>query len=274
MCPDIADAAPLASPYFFSGQSFVTRARRRSSFVRALELLRGNNRTYPVRVQTAHGVTLLADPNDCIDRAVIEQGLYEPEVFDALHAHLRPTDVFWDIGANIGVHALTVRRVFPHVRTICFEPSPFSYCRLVWNARANHAGDVSLLNIALSDHEGYASLDVCLCGNSGTTALTSVRGRGVVPNHHMLPCRIETAANVVRSRLAPAPNVMKLDVEGHEESVLRGFGDLLFNPGLRAIVFANAAASPLLESSGFGVRELPKIHDRAAGQLNFVAVRS
>jgi len=272
MCTDIADVTPLPPtlplPLFERAISGIRRLGL------SLDRLRDRGRSYPVRVETTHGVTLLADPHDWVDRTVMDHGFYEPEVFEALASQLRSNDVFWDVGANIGLQALSVRHKMPSVRTVCFEPSPFAFGRLVWNARANHAADVTLLNIALSDHDGYAPLDVCLCGNGGATAIRSSRGRGIFPNHHLLLCRIESAQSVVRGRLAPWPNVVKIDVEGHEESVLRGFGDLLYEPTLRAIVVESWTAATMLESCGFNVRELPKAHDRDNGQANYLAVRA
>lgn len=54
-----------------------------------------------------------------------EDGYYQDDVLVALRSLLKPSDVFWDLGANDGFMTLYVNAVFAgQVATRVFEPSP------------------------------------------------------------------------------------------------------------------------------------------------------
>ena len=259
----------MATPNLLERVYVAARRKRVRGADRAIQFLRGNNLAYPIRTVTTHGLTIFADPLDWVDRAVLMNGYYELEVFDAIRAQLRPDDVFWDIGANIGLHALTVRHTIPSVRCVCFEPSPFTFTRLFQNAQANQSA-VTLMDIALSNESGYRELGVTIGANSGMTSL--VPGWTDSPQLTM-PCRCERADALIADGVVPAPNVIKLDVEGHEIAALEGFGDVLNAPLLRAVIFEGDRASHLLELAGFRVSAIAKHRGDDNDTPNFLATR-
>jgi FkbM family methyltransferase len=153
-----------------------------------------------------------------MDGLVVVGGYCEEEVLSAVLDNVRTGDVFWDIGANIGLHAITVRRLRPEVRVVCFEPSPFTFVTLSDNVTLS-GEEIDLLNIALSSDVGYSRLSISIEGNSGNT---SVKPWPVVYDTKELLSRCETA----KSSFNPpesAPNVEDRR-QGFELEVLSGFG--------------------------------------------------
>jgi FkbM family methyltransferase len=102
---------------------------------------------------------------------------------------------------------------------IAFEPSPVRYARLARNAALNRL-DLSAYNVALSDKRGYRLLSVVDTGNSGHSSLTPWAD---VAYERAMPVWCDTGLDLIASGL-PSPTIAKIDVEGHDLEVLRGFG--------------------------------------------------
>ncbi|MBO9410317.1 MULTISPECIES: FkbM family methyltransferase [unclassified Ruegeria] len=83
-------------------------------------------------------------------------GLWEPETFAVLDAHLKPESDYLDIGAWIGPTVLYGARRARHVW--CFEPDPTAYRYLAWNMDLNNVRNVSAFGVALSDRFGVARM--------------------------------------------------------------------------------------------------------------------
>ena len=137
-------------------------------------------------------------------------GSYEPEQTQAFQKIIRPGDVIFDVGAHYGYYTLLCSTLAgPNGKVFAFEPSPGNIPRLQKHIRLNHCDNVTVLEVALSDHEGRARFDNR--AGSGTGHL-SPSGRIEVP--------ITTLDTL--STPWPAPNVVKIDCEGAEVEVLRG----------------------------------------------------
>ena len=142
------------------------------------------------------------------------------------------------------------------------------------------ATDLRVVTCALSDATGLATLSIVTRGNSG---LSSLRPWADVRYDASITCPCERADALVMTGAVPAPSVVKLDVEGCEADVLRGFGGLLSAPALSAIVFeapGDFSASPerhavsaILEQAGFRVKPLPPRAGEKTVATNFLAVR-
>jgi FkbM family methyltransferase len=118
-----------------------------------------------------------------------------------------------DIGANKGIYSYWLSRaVGSKGRVIAFEPQP----EMAEYIQRRRLRNVEVLNVALSDHAGYASLSRKRVGD-GSASL----------------CRdIGATISVELTRLddfGPIPHLkfIKCDVEGHELSVFRGGERLL-----------------------------------------------
>jgi FkbM family methyltransferase len=102
----------------------------------------------------------------------------EPFTVEWIERSLRPGDVFYDVGANVGADALIAARRVPDARVFAFEPSPASYHALAGTILLNDcAGSITPVVLALWSHSAllpitFASLDTAatptsprLCGS-------------------------------------------------------------------------------------------------------------
>lgn len=237
-------------------------------------LLRRNG-PYPLAlVRTRHGLDLLMNPEGFVEGHVLRAGYYEPPVLDALLASLGEDGVLWDVGANFGLHGLTAARLCPRVRVVCFEPSPDTLALLTRNVAVAGVA-ATVLPCALGDAAGYAAFHVAGGRNTG---ISSVRPWPDAEYVGTATVRVETAAALIESGAAPAPTVVKLDVEGYEPEALRGFGLHLRAPSLRAVVFESdeppgtSEAAALLFAAGFHITPIPTPEEDRT--VNYLATRA
>lgn len=224
-------------------------------------------------MRSSYGPLFALDPTSYIDGFVIEQGFYESEVLEALRAQLAGGGVLWDIGANIGLHAVTLKTLLPAVTVCAFEPAPATMARLQRNAALNHAA-LALHTLALSDRDGFAPLSLGSAGNPGMSTLS--------PWHEFTyagVCHVATARGdrLVADGAALAPTAIKLDVEGFEAAVLRGLAAVLRRPECRGVVFEDGPGESepkaLLRAAGFALTPLARRETTAHALTNFLAAK-
>ena len=149
-------------------------------------------------------------------------GSVEPEVQDALAELLRPGDVFYDVGANIGYFTLIgARLVGPSGRVVAVEPQPEARQRLEHNVAINGFDNVTAIEAAVADEEGESELVVSHEGILEWAALETSPTTDVPK----INVRV-TTLDALRADLPP-PTVVKLDVEGAEIRAVRGMRELL-----------------------------------------------
>jgi len=117
-----------------------------------------------------------------------------------------------DVGANIGLSAITLARLTKHV--VAFEPSPRSAEFLRRNLELNHIDNVEVVNAAVSSHARKLHFHVAQFG----------AGSHVVSDGHLLRgiSKIDVPAFPLDQFNFPAVAFIKIDVEGHEPEVLAG----------------------------------------------------
>jgi FkbM family methyltransferase len=160
--------------------------------------------------------------NDHVGDKIAANGLYEKEnlqlLLRLLHKFEQP--VVLDIGANIGNHTLAFATVAARVHA--FEPVPHIHALLRRNVEQNALANVTLHALALSDHDGEATIHMVKAGNFGASGFDQ-RGN-------------DTEAVQVQKRRGDAllaelgvnrVDLLKIDVEAHEVYVLRGLMETL-----------------------------------------------
>jgi FkbM family methyltransferase len=214
---------------------------------------------------------------DYIQSSIFFNGYYERTIVEWLCSELSPTDVFWDVGANIGAITLVAARRC--ARVVAFEPEPTTMAKLRNNVHVNGLNNVRLEPIALSDQDGDVMLTLGPECNSGMNSIALRR-----TDRPSISVKTTTADAFLSAIASDAPTVMKIDVEGAEARVLRGAPKLLTCPRLRAIMFESKAGAEgrpedrallsSLEGAGFRVREFGPSDGSAKDTVtNYLACR-
>lgn len=152
----------------------------------------------------------------------------------ALQRLIRPGDVVYDVGANIGIYSRFIVQEFGASKVYAFEPTAGNYPRLVRNLEIGRCANRSeALKLAIGDEDGEVDFQVDDM-SALTGALDSVNhgqaSRNRVQYH--LPPMIEKVSvarldTVIRDRGLTPPDVVKLDIEGAEALALKGAHKLL-----------------------------------------------
>jgi FkbM family methyltransferase len=139
--------------------------------------------------------------------------------FSLLPALVDPVRAAVDVGANIGKYALAMSSLVPSVYAV--EPS-----ELAQNIARYFPANVKVYMVAASDHAGIASLQIPILDDHEQVGLASIEPGAVAVNH-----RAYRSVAISTSRLddlvQDAVGFVKIDVEGHELSVLKGSERLL-----------------------------------------------
>jgi FkbM family methyltransferase len=142
---------------------------------------------------------------------------YEPEVWRSVMNEVTSGDVVADVGSHIGLYAIALaQRVGPTGRVFAFEPDPENFEILAENAKLNTIRErIELLQTAVGDVKGpvYFSAD----GESVSHILER-------PTNLSSTVECVTLDDVFGNERM---DLLKVDVEGYEERVLRGASNLL-----------------------------------------------
>lgn len=168
-------------------------------------------------VQRVDGIVFDLDLGEVIDLSLyLEQ--FEPEVVQAIAAHMKPGWVVADIGANVGAHTLRIaRQVGPDGRVFAFEPTAFAFRKLVRNVGLNQFANVVPLQLALDEADrGSIRIDF----------RASWRWNGESRSEPTMVEAVRLDSWVADGQIG-ALHAIKLDVDGHEFAVLSGAKETL-----------------------------------------------
>jgi FkbM family methyltransferase len=174
------------------------------------------------------GHKLLLDSTSLVDSSVLNAEWESEQISYLFGPHDRGEfgcDVFLDIGSYWGLYSLEARkRGISEI--VAFEPDPMNFCQLKTNLMLNNAEiDIRAIPYALSD---VSKNDIPFNhsrnhpdGNRGGVGLASTTSTGTVPVDSISGDELLThrEKNII----------LKIDVEGHEEKVIRGLSDFLQN---------------------------------------------
>jgi FkbM family methyltransferase len=155
------------------------------------------------------------------------RGDYEARFSRELLTAVRSGDTVWDVGANIGVYAAQfAERGAANV--VCFEPAPAAIAELRrrFPQEPQAAHRVRIAPVALSNSRGTAKFNAD--GASPNNQL-GVAGSNAIEVQVLCADQALTELNL------PAPNVIKIDVEGYEQEVIEGMPRLLASKELRSV---------------------------------------
>jgi FkbM family methyltransferase len=187
-------------------------------------------------VRTVDGFSMQVFPNDHIGRHLYLTGQFDRTIVEVLLRFAVPDARVLDIGANCGYVACALLHRLPECRVVSVEPQESVHALLADNLRRVGAGRGWTLQAAVSDAAGTGSM-VHAVGNTGASRLepgSDVAPLGVPPADRV---EVITGAMLMERSGLDRLDLVKIDVEGHEEAVLRTLQPILARWRPRAVLF-------------------------------------
>ncbi len=144
---------------------------------------------------------------------------YEQDLTDFFGKIVKPGMTVYDIGANVGVFSLFfAARAGAEGIVYAFEPEAVNIRCLNKSISVNNIKNICVVTACVSDKTG-----VLLFDHRGGAFSGKVLETDRVPNTHKVSCLpCVTVDDFVFSQRKRAPDIIKIDVEGHEWKVLNG----------------------------------------------------
>lgn len=181
-----------------------------------------------LEVPTTDGFAIKVFPNDLIGRQLYLTGQFDRTIVEVLVNHSRPGDCILDIGANIGYVSCALVAAVADSQLVAVEPQENCFELLRDNLARLSGGRGKALKLAVSDRCGMASLEL-RSGNFGATRIGAVDSNGGV--------QVVTGTVLMEMTGLPRLDLVKIDVEGHEDAVITSLAPVIEQYRPRAIVF-------------------------------------
>jgi FkbM family methyltransferase len=192
--------------------------------------------THRVATLKHGGFKMCCDLSEMLQRQFYFFGTYflEEDLLDCWATVSKGAKVVFDVGANAGIYSLAALAAQPDAVVHAFEPTPEIAARLRATAELNHLENLHIHEVAVLGESGHAVLNRCrgeLGDNEGMNFITKApRNSGAE--------RVEAISldQFCQDRSIDQVDLLKLDVQGHEYSALKG-AELLIRAGRIGTIF-------------------------------------
>ncbi len=196
--------------------------------VRTLLERLARNRSWKRRLPAAlGGRPIVVSPDAQLGLLKPGAAAFDADLLRVARERIRPGSEVWDVGANVGVFTLAAAVAARPGRVLAIEADPWLAGLIRRSAAEPANGDLAIdvLAAAIADHDGTSTFLIAERGRSsnslelagGRSQMGGVRSRLLVPTL----CLDTLLAG------RPAPQFVKIDVEGAELAVLAGAHHLL-----------------------------------------------
>lgn len=219
------------------------------------------SRINAVKQVEINGTCMLFDANEELHLLRAEWlATKEPETLEWIDG-FAPGEVFFDIGANIGVFSVYAA-LHRGCEVYAFEPEAKNYACLNRNILLNRADDrIHAVNLGFHDRTGIEVLNLHdVASGAALHSLGSARdwrGAAFTPKFRQAVLAFELD-RFIELFGVPVPNYVKLDVDGNEAKIVRGGLRTLADPRVRSLMVelkeGDAELIGLIESCGLRLR--------------------
>ena len=187
----------------------------------------------------------------------------EPEMLDWLDENLQDGDVFFDVGANVGIYSIYAALRKPKAVVYAFEPEYSNLHQLKQNILENSLmRNIYPYALALDDKTGISKLQI--------QDTTPGAAKHTVSKHDLAKTHMgedvvwrEGVATITLDEFCILadikPNILKIDVDGTETAILKGGQKTFSNPDLRAVYIEvgkdQLECEDILTNYGFVLKE-------------------
>tara|TARA_Y100000589_G_C27135443_1_gene622332 strand:- start:181 stop:1023 length:843 start_codon:yes stop_codon:yes gene_type:complete len=144
--------------------------------------------------------------------------------------NLDNNDVFYDIGANIGIYSLFGLSISDSTEVYSFEPHAVNAGLLIENIlRNNVANRAKVITAALNDENSFEFFDYKLIEPGSSFSQFRKKGESQLGDEYLFSeikygCTIDY---LIDKGIIKEPSLIKIDVDGNELKVLEGMKNLL-----------------------------------------------
>ncbi len=197
-------------------------------------------------------------------------GTYEIPLQEVIRKHVKPAMVAYDVGAHIGFFSLLLGRLTgPEGKVFSFEPLAENHERLCKQLQANPSmRHVTTVSCAVSDSEGEATF--------ARHASTSMGRLGDKDERFLDTVTVSTLTldQFVYERGHPAPDFIKMDIEGGEGKALHGMRRLLKEASPTMVIEVHGPAAgqevwPVLMSENYRVFRIGDVREEIHSAADF-----
>ena len=185
--------------------------------IRVLKLLKKNKGFYKI-----NNILFYLDFLDPIDRKIILYKEYEHDTVSFLEEKFTQHSIsnFLDIGANSGYFSFYFANKFNNLKVKAFEPNIDAFEKFKKTLIKNSFNDVEIFNYGLSDIEKKVKMITWYKHGHAKTNLVILEDHFDTNNSKIYETELKVGDEVLNFKNEKL--CIKIDVEGHELSVLKG----------------------------------------------------
>ena len=157
----------------------------------------------------------------------------EPGTIDWIESTVGPSDVFFDVGANVGVYSVLATIVAPTARVFAFEPEPQTVAALQELVVINRLS-ITVFPIGLGARTRVTTWPVRgIAAGLSEPQFRDMGGRYI--DGLRIGASIVSIDDLIASKVVPTPTHVKIDVDGTDFDVLCGLKKSITDRTLRWI---------------------------------------
>ena len=192
--------------------------------LRVLRILKKNRGYFKI-----NDFEMFLDFLDPIDREIILSQEFEKQEIDFLIEQIKGNDInyFLDVGANCGYYSLKISKEISNIKILSFEPNIEAYSKFskTLKKNLNLSKKIKLENFGLSDKSAKLKMQSMLKFGYAQTGGSSIVDKNSNDKNFSFFADFKIGDDYVK--LADEKISIKIDVEGHELSVLKGIKNII-----------------------------------------------
>lgn len=166
---------------------------------------------------TNYGFKMYLNIEDLIQRAIFYDKVWEKKLSEYLNLNITPSDIIFDIGANVGYFTLLSHTKEP-AKIYSFEPDKKKCDLLNLNLKLNKISNNNILVLPIGLNDKVEKLEYF----ESHVANSGISGFNKIPSINSYFINVTTIDYLIENKIVEYPTIVKIDTEGWEYKILLG----------------------------------------------------